>query len=167
MELSNSEKYKIYLEEKEKAYKLEKEKLAQITEEQRTIIYNDYKEKNVVYVNQNDILYPKITLAVMSKIYGIGFGVLLLFNFVIALIWFIGVPIVLFVLYIYKSFVLLPELQYHCPKCNHGHRNRTSEEEHIETKSTGYIKACCKKCNENFHLIVEEKAFEILNIHPK
>ena len=169
MELTKEEKYKIYLGEKEKNEKIEKQRLLEITDEKKQQIYNEYKEKRVVYVSVNDVLYPKVSLNVYSITLGSVAAFITLFNFFFGVLFVIGAFLVSVVLYFYnyKSFLLFPEIQYTCPICNQDHHNRSRLEDQREMEATGYVKAKCKKCGANFNLVVEENVFEILNVENK
>ena len=158
MDLTEKEKYQIFLEEKEKQKKREEEeKLRLLTEEDRQRIFNEFNEKKIVYVGKEDIVYPKLTLNFYGWAFGIGFFLFFVFINMIGAVFAFVIAFILFIILQMKGIILItPQIKYSCPKCNHTHTNILRPEEKQEMQTTGRIKAGCKGCHDEFQLHVED-----------
>lgn len=158
MSLTNEEKHKIYLEEKERLAKLEEEKLKNISPEEKQKIYREFMDNKVLFLDQNHIVQPNSSNAVIAVIGGIGLTIaFFIFGFSGIIIWVILYAVILAVLYRNKVLIPSPELKYSCPDCNHTHINFIREFEEQEMNTNGFIKAKCVKCNSDFKVVVDKE----------
>lgn len=160
MNLTDAEKYKIYLEEKERLKSQEEHKLKNIPIEEKEKIFKEFQDNKIVYVDMENVIFPRFSLKHVSWIWGIGIVIVYYFISILGtFLWLIGFPILVIILGVRNVTLFSTAIRYSCPDCNHVHQNNIRVEEKKEMEITGYIKAKCFKCSCNFNLIVEKKVF--------
>ncbi|HWL23350.1 MAG TPA: hypothetical protein VNR38_06310 [Ureibacillus sp.] len=173
MNLTNEEKYKIYLEEKKrieieeevKRKQREEDMINSLTEVEKKDIYNEINEKRIVYAGKNDIKQPQITDNAIGWLSGLGFVFIYFFvSMSGAFIFGIGWFILYMILRSKKILITTPEIQYKCPICNHNHTAFLRIEEKNEMLSNDYIKARCFRCSENFSLVIDKSILDSITL---
>lgn len=160
LSLNAKGKYEIYKNELEKRKQREKEeaksKIENLTEEEKIKIFQEFNEKDVVLVEEKNLLLPnekakKINTLIML----VGWFVLWFFvSFGLAILWMIGWLIIPIILGLMNIIVQIPKITFTCPFCKEEHNDIIRDEEVKESKDTGFIHAKCKNCKKSFYLLV-------------